>query len=386
MIGGLVAFAIAGSAIHAIRPSASYRTLELGGSATTVGLVAASFSVVAVALAIPIGRVIDRTEPRRFFIGGAALMSVSAMVSAILPSVWMLAVGQVGVGLGWVTTAISYQTITANRSHSDRDRGFARLAVAASAAQLVGPLIAGFLLGLGRRHPMWGTGSSLAFAAAACLAIAGSLLAARSMPRVPQGRGSSYETDTDRVPLRTILRQPGVSQALLLGVAVSSGLDLTVIYLPLIGEARGVDVVVVGILLSLRGAGSLLSRLALPRMLDRFGRKPLLAAAVVGAGWASLGVATMSSPMILGALVFFFGYGLGLGTPLTMAWLSVQTPREQRGTALAMRMTGNRIGQVVLPVGVGGVASALGVGVVFVVIGCGLLASALVLRGAPIDS
>ena len=56
-------------------------------------------------------------------------------------------------------------------------------------------------------------------------------------------------------------------------------------------------------------------------------------------------------------------------------------PEHARSTALAVRLTGNRIGQVATPAAAGVVAGSTGVSSVFWLLGAMLVASALAIRG-----
>jgi MFS family permease len=62
----------------------------------------------------------------------------------------------------------------------------------------------------------------------------------------------------------------------------------------------------------------------------------------------------------LAALVVLLGLGLGVGQPLTMSWLAEIAPPGLRGRAMSLRLTGNRLGQVVIPSAVGLVAAGVG--------------------------
>lgn len=59
------------------------------------------------------------------------------------------------------------------------------------------------------------------------------------------------------------------------------------------------------------------------------------------------------------------GLGLGLGQPLSLAWVAANAPRELRGTALGVRLSGNRLGQIVVPAVVGALAGVTGLAAVF---------------------
>jgi hypothetical protein len=68
------------------------------------------------------------------------------------------------------------------------------------------------------------------------------------------------------------------------------------------------------------------------------------------------------------------GLGLGIGAPLTLAWISEICPSNMRATGVSLRLALNRVGQALLPVGVGALVAGIGAAGVLVVTGCSLLA------------
>lgn len=373
--------------MHTVRPTASYRALDLGASAAEVGLVAASYAVLSALAAVPLGRAIDRLAPRRFFLAGGTMLSIGAGLSALAPTIPLLAAGQAFVGLGQVSAAIALQTMIATWWHDNRDTGFARVGVAASSGQLIGPLLAGAILELQWAHAFGGRGTTAAFVLGSVLALV-SVLVIRSIRDVPVIEPKDQVTaDPGRTqtPVRTIVGRSGMPQALIASIAVLTALDLLIAYLPVLGEARGLTPGLVGAFLALRAAAGLLSRLNMPRMLALVGRRRLLFGSMLAASAAMLGIAGLSSPWAVGLFVAVVGYALGVGSPMTMAWVVSRAPVTGRGTALAVRMTGNRVGQVVVPAAVGGLATLFGPGAVFIAVAGTLLASSTWVRTSPLD-
>ncbi|MDF5752471.1 hypothetical protein [Spongiactinospora sp. TRM90649] len=80
-------------------------------------------------------------------------------------------------------------------------------------------------------------------------------------------------------------------------------------------------------------------------------------------------------------VIAVMGFVLGLGQPLTLSWVAGRARPGERGTALALRLTGNRLGQVVLPAAAG-VTSVLGVFALSAVI---LAATGTLAVRAPMD-
>ncbi|WP_037666645.1 MFS transporter, partial [Streptomyces afghaniensis] len=77
----------------------------------------------------------------------------------------------------------------------------------------------------------------------------------------------------------------------------------------------------------------------------------------------------------LGLLLVLLGFCLGVGQPLSMTTVVQAAPDEARSTALALRLTGNRLGQVAAPAAAGLIAGVAGVAAPFVMLGVLLLLS-----------
>jgi MFS family permease len=102
------------------------------------------------------------------------------------------------------------------------------------------------------------------------------------------------------------------------------------------------------------------SRLLLGRLARRFGRRRLMIASVT---LSAVSMAAIGLPLpgwATAVLVVLLGLGLGVGQPLTMSWLAETAPAGLRGRAMSLRLTGNRLGQVVIPSAVGLVAAGVG--------------------------
>jgi MFS family permease len=130
---------------------------------------------------------------------------------------------------------------------------------------------------------------------------------------------------------------------------VLAAVDISLVYLPVLGAEQGIASGTIGILLSVRAVASMASRLFLGTLVSSIGRSRLLTASVAV---AALGMALVPVPMptwLLMALVAVMGLGLGAGQPLTMSWLAEATPPGLRGRAMSLRLTGNRLGQVIVP-------------------------------------
>src|SRR5258708_28070131 len=81
-------------------------------------------------------------------------------------------------------------------------------------------------------------------------------LTIRPGPNKPLAKG-----DSEVVPVGQIVRIPGLVAVVLAGVILVSASDIIVIYVPLLGAERNIDVHAVGLLLTVRPAFSMVPRL-----------------------------------------------------------------------------------------------------------------------------
>lgn len=377
--------------ISAVRPMASYRALELGATPLEIGLLPASFAALSLFVAVPVGRWIDRFGEARFLLLGTVIMTASTAAMVWIDSIPLLIVTQALLGLGHIVNIVGAQTLIANRSTAEqRDHRFGMYSVAVSLGQLIGPAMAGFIAG--GQGPADGdavvsaaTIPVFAVAAAACApALLAALVLVRTSSARPRGSGAAAGTS----PLRSaaqVLRIPTMLPAIVVSVAVILSIDLLTAYLPVYGEERGLSVEVVGGLLSLRAATTMASRLVMGRLIASAGRARVLFGSTVLAGLAMAGVPFLGDPWGLGLLMALTGFGLGFGQPMTIAWVAGRAPRELRATALGVRLTGNRLGQLVIPALVGLLAGFGGVGIVFVSLAVVLTGAAAIVAATPFD-
>ena len=88
-------------------------------------------------------------------------------------------------------------------------------------------------------------------------------------------------------------------------------------------------------------------------------------------------------PFFMIPLVILIGFSIGIGQPLTMTIITISVPASTRSTWLSLRLTANRVGQAVVPAGVGLTTIAVGAGGAFVTTGLLLLAVAGISRRLP---
>lgn len=363
-----------------VRPATTYRALELDVPGFALGLLAASYAVFPLLLALPIGGLVDRLGERRLMaVGAAVVLGCSAFLLFWGSSVPALVAGTALLGAGQLACVVGQQAVVANNAASSRlDSAFGYLTFAASLGQALGPLAISVVGGASVRP-----NTQAIFVLATAMSLVLFLTTFVISSNVSKGRRTAKGGPKGSAV--ALLRTPGVVRALATSATVLAVVDLTVVYLPALGAERGLTAATVGLMLTVRALFSMVSRLGLGSMSRKLGRMKLLVLSLA-ISTVALGVAAIPMPeWLLFIVMAFLGLGLGIGQPLTMSWLSAQAPEGQRGRALALRLAGNRIGQVVLPSAIGVVAVGLGAAGVFLASAVAVGGTMLLLRGVRLD-
>lgn len=363
-----------------VRPATTYRALELDVPGFALGLLAASYAVFPLLLALPIGGLVDRLGERRLMaIGAAVVLGCSAFLLFWGTSVPALVAGTALLGAGQLACVVGQQAVVANNAASTRlDSAFGYLTFAASLGQALGPLAISVVGGASVRP-----NTQAIFLLATAMSLVLFLTTFVISSKVSRGRRTTK--GGPKGSAAALLRTPGVVRALATSATVLAVVDLTVVYLPALGAERGLTAATVGLMLTVRALFSMVSRLGLGSMSRKLGRMKLLVLSLA-ISTVSLAVAAIPMPAwLLFVVMAFLGLGLGIGQPLTMSWLSAQAPEGQRGRALALRLAGNRVGQVVLPSAIGVVAVGLGAAGVFLASAVAVGGTMLLLRGVRLD-
>ncbi|KAB2971920.1 MFS transporter [Streptomyces sp. SS1-1] len=366
----VIAFSFAQGAVSMARPAVSYRALALGADERAVGVIAGVYALLPLFAAVPLGRRTDHGRCAPLLPAGVVLISGGCALSGLAGSLGAMAVWSGVMGLGHLCFVIGAQSLVARQSAPhEQDRNFGHFTIGASLGQLVGPIAAGALIGgPDRAH---GSALALLVAGAGCAVALSSLWRTES-----RTAAESRKAPGDRVSVGRILRSRGVPGGIFVSLSVLSATDILTAYLPVVGEHRGIAPSVVGVLLSLRAVATIACRLVLTPLLRLLGRTALLTVTCLLGGLLCAGVALPVPVWALAAMLTVLGFCLGVGQPLSMTTVVQAAPEGARSTALALRLTGNRLGQVAAPASAGLVAGLAGVAAPFMMLGALLLVSA----------
>ncbi|MDB5643897.1 MAG: major facilitator transporter [Hyphomicrobiales bacterium] len=366
--------------IPLVRVGTSYRALEIEIPVVWIGIIAASFAMLPVLFAIPIGKMMDRGHDSRAAQGGAVFILIGSLMLWLAPDgKFQLLFANVVLGIGHLLCMAAHQVISVRTAGpKSREAVFGYYMMGLAVGQGLGPFVMGLAAGDARVAP-----TNLLFLLGVFVALASLVtsLTLRSAPPKPP-----RAADEERLGVLAIFNLKGLPAIVFASVMTVTVFDLMVVYMPLLGAERHIDASQIGWLLMVRAIASMASRFAYVSLFRIFGRIPLTIGSML---LAAAGLVVLAFPAPLWMLYIAsvaIGYGLGASSTLAFSGMVELAPANVRATALSLRLTGNRVGQVVLPFSASLLAAFTGVGGVFAVVALALVAAAAaVQRSWPKD-
>lgn len=373
----LVVATLLQTTVPLVRVATSYRAVAMDLSLASIGLLSGAFALLPVFLTVRVGRYSDRRGEAGVALVGALLVLVAVTGLWLAPAYFyvMLAFTLL-LGVGQVMTISALQVATTRCSDAEaQDRVLGNFLIATALGHTIGPLILTAATPAGAVSPGPALFPILA-AAAALMTLGATLMALRLPPHTTPLQGGKPTS------LRDILATPGMLPTVIAsGVCLATN-DLIIVFLPALATDRGIDAGTVGLLLSVRAGSSMASRLAYSRLVRTFGRINLMTIALLASGVASLALFLSLPIWALVLVLAAAGYAMGMAIACTISVTIALSDPGSRATALSLRMTANRLGQFLLPMGAGATAAGLGAGSPFVVTGLALLACGVMVRAA----
>ncbi len=368
-----VATALLQAVYHAVRVLVSYRVLALGGDAVTIGIVTALFSLAPLLVAVRIGRAVDRRHAAAVLRTGVVLTSLGVLVIAMSGDLIVLALGNVILGFGQILVTVAAQGfITLLSPPGELDRGFAGLTLGVSIGQAVGVPLVGLIAAGSSDGGVVETTLALTVMGVVSLAAVPFAWPVRERPQA-----ADPPSPGDRQSVFSMISTTGMRPAVFSSLIVLASVDVVVAYLPVLGHEFGFSVLLVSLLLTARTAASIVSRAFLPWLLTRVSRQKLLISATLCSALPTALLPFVPDPVWMALLLVVAGFFWGIGQPLTMTWVAGLVTAANRAAALSLRLTGNRLGQVLIPLAAGAAAGVAGTSSIFVITG-GLLGTAAV--------
>lgn len=369
----LAAACLAQIVVPLARIATSYRATEMALSPGQILLLSSAFALLPAGLAFTMGRYNDRHGNGTAALLGAGLIVLACAVLVVpLVSVWLLLLASVLLGLGQTLQLTALQgEVGMFRLPRHRAGMVGGLMMWQAMGQVAAPLLlTAVALWGGRDQGDLALHLALVTLALAAIGLGFGIILWRNaaVPRHLPCRPAR---------IGAILASPGMIWVMLAGSLCVAMHDLTLVYLPVLGEARAISPATVGVLLAFFAIGQVMSRGCYGRALRLCGARGLMLGGVLGTAGFTLLLAAPAGPVWLGLTLLLAGLSLGFAITSSVNLTMSLAPPQARAASLGLRLALNRAGQFLIPVAAGGAAASLGAGAVFVVLGGALACAGL---------
>ena len=343
---------------------------DLGAGATWLGIIAGAYALVPLFLSLPVGGLVSRWGERPLMVAGSAGLAGGLLLAAASPSLPWLAAASLVAGMAQMLMVVCTQTlVTSLGEPREREQHLAWFTTATSAGQLVGPLGGGFLAD----H----TGFRTTFTVAALLCLSGILLARRVHTPPTPGTAPDLRAQAGRARELLVLEEMRLAILAAFSLIFSLGVNQS-FYSVYVTRVLGFSTSTLGMLLAVRAVMALAVRAYMRPLVALAGGRFRVLFLAMTAGAVALGVTPLlrdvASLTVAAALL---GIATGLTMPLSMLAAANSVPASERGLAMGVRLTGNRLAELTSPLLFGPLAEWVGLGPAFHGAGVLLLGAAL---------
>ncbi|MFN7087786.1 MAG: MFS transporter [Burkholderiales bacterium] len=330
--------------------------LELGATPFGIGLLLTTYALFPLIFAVYAGKVSDRYGARIPLLAGMAGMALGVLLPFLWPTLPALFVAAAVTGAGFIFVQVSMQALTGSLGSGEaRTRNFNLYSLAIATADFIGPVLAGFLID----H----TGHVPSYLYLALFNIASLLGLVYLYRNIPAGGAASADRGKQR--MMDFFQSADLRRIFIASAVVIAGLDLFQLYMPLYAHSVGLSASAIGMVLGAFAAAAFVVRAMIPRLVRRYGEETALLYSMYLAAATCVLIPFFSNAVVLGAIAFMLGLGMGIGQPLTVMLTYNHSPDGRAGEALGLRIAINNGIHVVVPAAFGAIGSLVGLAPVF---------------------
>ena len=252
-----------------------YRALGDGADPVFIGILASSFALPGLLFALLAGRLADRFGGTGIAFIGLIVATASIGLAILVPGLTVLLVASIGIGLGNLLVMVGQQTFIAHVSiKGSSDSAYGTLTAAASIGQMIGPPAVTILAStFGTAGAATQPDTSVGLLVCAVFSLPG-LPFYFSLSRIDRVLREQRMTNISTAPSSRTLRPATLWRSLVVSGAVLVTVDLVYAFLPVWATEFGISATAVGLLLALRAAVSVVSRLGLSHLVENLVAKP----------------------------------------------------------------------------------------------------------------
>jgi len=339
------------------RVAVSLNAIELTANQFAIGLVIALYSLCPMLLAIAIGRFADRASPRTMVIAGSVIMTAALLMPPFASGIALLCAAAFLLGFAHQVFSLPIEALVGGIGGPEkRARNYAFITMAWSAANFLGPIMAGFSIDhIGQRQ---------AYVVLAAFTLAPVLVLALKPDLLPT-RGARHGGGAPRGSVLELWRMPSLRNTIIAAGIVGSAQDLFQFYMPIYGRSVELSASAIGTILGVCSLAAFVIRGILPFLSKKATEAQILGGAIFAAAMAFALFPLFANAYALSAIAFLLGLGVGCAQPMTMSLLYSLTPGNRLAEAFGLHKTVRNTTHLVVPLVFGSVGAAFGFATVF---------------------
>ncbi|MGO4890011.1 MFS transporter [Anaerobacillus sp. MEB173] len=352
----LFMFSLVGS-----RPLIPVYSSFLGANNFQIGLIIALFSLLPLFMAIPFGKIIDKLGSRIPLSLGVMVGSISLIIPYYFNALVGLYASQILAGLSQLIFVLAMQSYLGEFSKTKiRDYYIAIFSIGVAIGSFTGPLASGFLTdSIGYSNTLAMLGVIIIVTFPFIFFLKNGKSKALQKEKLPKEKNKSFD----------LLFISDLRKAFLVSAIVLLAKDIYLAFFPLLAMDKGLTASVIGLIISINAVAGILVRLLLPYFVKRYSRSLIIASSILSAGLIFTITPLLSNVFVLGVISFILGLSLGIGQPLSISITINSLPKERVGEGLGLRLSINKLTQVIMPVLLGGISAVGGIASVFYISG-----------------
>jgi MFS family permease len=331
--------------------------IELGAPQVSIGLLIATYSVFPMLLGLYAGKLTDRLGVRMPMVAGTLGVATALLVPFVFPRLPALYLSAVMIGASWVFYNVCAQNVIGLLSDAEsRARNFSNYGLVMACGSFCGPMLSGFSID----H----VGHARTYLHLAAVTLISALILATSKV-IAAVKGTAGATEEHATYSANLLRNVPLRHTLITSAIVLTGTDLFQFYMPIYGHNVGLSASAIGMVLGTFAVAAFVVRLVMPALVKRYTPDIVLLWSLYVGGVAYLLFPMFDTAVLLGAVAFVLGIGMGCSQPVSLMLIYDRAPPGRSGEALGLRLTVNNFMHIAVPMIFGTLGSAFGVAPVF---------------------
>lgn len=326
--------------------------LKLQTTPLVLGILLATYSIIAALFSIPLGRAVDRLGIYVPLLVSTLAIGLGLLVVAAFPTLVMLFVAAMLVGTGAVGIPIALNNAVGMGSDpAHRARNFATYTIGVSASNAIGPMIAGFAID--------GFGFQGGFVTLAVLSVVMLVLVQIWRHTLPVATNKIKPHSSNSLQL---LLDPKLRPMYIASTMLSLIWDGYQFVTPIWATRIGLSASAIGIVLGSFSTSTFAVRTVLPLLASRFREWTLLSATVFigGLGYALFPFASAFWSLVL--ISCLLGAGFGFGYPMILSVAFAASPKGYEAEVTGVRSALSSTFRFLSPLALGALATVASIG------------------------